>query len=951
MRIYYFHLLMRKSVLSKSLLLLLSLAALKVKAQQFGGNPPSIKWKQINTPAARVIFPAGLDTTALGIAQIIQRINPAVKPTIGYKQQQVSIVLQNQTTTANGYVGLAPFRSEFYLMPMQNSFELGSLQWPVQLAIHEFRHVQQYNNYNVGLSHALKILFGEGGQALGNDLSVPDWFFEGDAVYNETLVSKQGRGRLPFFFNGYRALWANNRRYSWMKLRNGSYRDFVPDHYPLGYMMVAYGRERYGDTFWKGVTHDAASFKSLFYPLQSAMQKRTGESYVNFRNGALDYFKQQFKGDESDNDVKANQHFIADRQYPAYVNDSTLIYLKSDYSHIPQFIVKTGNIERAIAVQDINTDDYFNYHDGKIVYAAYRPDVRWGYRNYNELVVLDINTGKQRRISITTKYFSPAFSDDSKMIVAVHVDPSGKSELHVLNAADGRLITILPNKANLFYTYPKFYGNDRLIAAVRNNEGKMSLAQIDLKSGAATYLLPFTYQPIAFPTIQNDTVYFSKTSGTEDKLYALSLKTNELFSVGGLPEKGAVGKYQPALTANKLAWVNFTAFGYKVDEIDRDEAQLILVNNSRASDLSDLGVDKLEKDSSANIIATVNKEPLPITKYSKWHGLFNFHSLIPNLNDPNYSLAIVGENVLNTFQSQLSFNYNRNEGYKRLGYSAIYGALFPYISAGADYTFDRKSFFKGNNVYYNETDLHAGLQVPLNFTAANHSTGLRFGTDVYYSRNSFQQAFQNQFADRQYTYLNNYISFSNQIQQARQNINPRFAQSISLNYKTAISSITANQFLVSGAFYFPGLAVNHSLVVSAAHQQKGESNAISFSNDFPFSKGYESVSLTNMNKVGVSYHFPVFYPDAGLANLAYLLRLRGYLYYDHTYATSNQFTLNGAPFRAKFRSAGAAVFFDTKWFNQQSISFGIRYSRLLDTDYFGGNGKNRVELVLPVSIF
>src|SRR5476651_1436397 len=221
-------------------------------AQTFGGNPPSIKWDQVNTPEAKVIFPVGMDSAGRRVADIIHRMNNSVLPTIGSKQRQISIVLQNQNTISNAYVGLAPFRSEFYLTPDQNSFEIGSLNWVDQLAIHEYRHVQQYNNFNVGLSKGLRFLFGESGQALGNELSVPNWFFEGDAVYNETLVSKQGRGRIPFFFNGYRALWAAGKDYSYMKLRNGSYLDYTPDHYPLGYMLVSYGREKYGNDFWKG---------------------------------------------------------------------------------------------------------------------------------------------------------------------------------------------------------------------------------------------------------------------------------------------------------------------------------------------------------------------------------------------------------------------------------------------------------------------------------------------------------------------------------------------------------------------------------------------------------------------------------------------------------------------------------------------------------------------------
>ncbi|MBS1526458.1 MAG: hypothetical protein JST19_12460, partial [Bacteroidetes bacterium] len=139
------------------ILLLLLSAATYTDAQQFGGNPPSVKWNQVNTPAARVIFPRGLDSVAQQVANIVMQMNGVIKPTIGSKQKQISIVLQNQTTVSNAYVGLAPFRSEFYLTPDQNNFELGSLPWPEQLAIHEFRHVQQYNNFNVGLSKALHI--------------------------------------------------------------------------------------------------------------------------------------------------------------------------------------------------------------------------------------------------------------------------------------------------------------------------------------------------------------------------------------------------------------------------------------------------------------------------------------------------------------------------------------------------------------------------------------------------------------------------------------------------------------------------------------------------------------------------------------------------------------------------------------------------------------------------
>jgi len=221
---------------------------------------------------------------------------------------------------------------------------------------------------------------------------------------------------------------------------------------------------------------------------------------------------------------------------------------------------------------------------------------------------------------------------------------------------------------------------------------------------------------------------------------------------------------------------------------------------------------------------------------------------------------------------------------------------------------------------------------------------------VYFNSTDFQQPYRQDFNDISYTYLSNYINFSNSIQQAKQNIYPRFGQSISLEYKTAISGINASQFLANGTFYFPGFFMNHNFVINLAHQQKGnDDNVIDFSNDFPFSRGYTAENLYDMNKAGINYDFPIVYPDAGVANTIYFLRLRGNLFFDYTHATD--FYTDGSKFRDNFRSTGLEVFFDTQWFNQESITFGIRYSHLLDPDIFGGSGRNRIELVLPVSIF
>lgn len=919
------------------------LISITAQAQRFGGNPPSVKWQQVNTPAAKVIFPRGLDSVAMQVAGIMQQLNLSTRSTIGSRQRSVPVVLHNETTLANAYVALGPFRSEFYLTPEQNSFALGSLPWYQQLAIHEFRHVQQYNNFNVGLSKAFRVLFGEEGQALANALVIPDWFFEGDAVYNETNVSWQGRGRMPFFFNDYRSLWMAGKNYSWMKLRNGSYRDFVPDHYRLGYMLAAYGREKVSPDFWRKVTHDAAAYKGLFYPLQKAVKTHSGESYQQFRKNAFEYFETE-TGATAAETKPEGRHFLADEEYPAFLNDSMLIYLKSSYRQRPTFTVRAGGSEIKLRVRDISLDNYFSYRNGKIVYAAYRPSLRWSWKEGSDLQILDVQTGRERTLTNHTKYFSPDISEDGTLVVAVQVSPDGTNRLQLLDAGSGAVTKSVPNPDNVFFTYPKFYTAGRIISAVRSPAGEMSLALTDAAAGTTRYLLPFSRNVIAFPFVQHDTVYFSASYAKTDRLFAYDLQQKKLFQLQHPLLESITGKYAPSAGSSSLVWSDFTATGYRLRQADKREVVWKEIPTASLERTTNFGVASLDKNPAGEFKDT----SLSVTRYSKSYRLFNFHSLEPLADDPVYSFSLVGENILNTLQSELFFNYNRNEQYKQVGFNTVYGGLFPYISGGLTQTFDRRALYHGRRIYWNETELRGGLSVPLNFSKGRNSTSLRVGSDYVFSRPQFRGVYKDSLGNRSYGYVNSYLVFTNQIQRARQHIYPRFAQSLTLSLRNAVSRYTANQFLASAYLYLPGAFANHNVVFNAAFQERDTLQQRIFSNGLPFSRGYTSENLRRMAKWGVNYHFPLFYPDAGFADIIYLLRVRANVFYDHTYL--RDFYRTHQPFKRSLRSAGTEVFFDTRWWNQLPVNFGFRYSYLLDRDLFGGSGRNRFEVVLPVNL-
>jgi hypothetical protein len=201
------------------------------------------------------------------------------------------------------------------------------------------------------------------------------------------------------------------------------------------------------------------------------------------------------------------------------------------------------------------------------------------------------------------------------------------------------------------------------------------------------------------------------------------------------------------------------------------------------------------------------------------------------------------------------------------------------------------------------------------------------------------------FDTKRFNYGELSLVFSNQQLRARQNIYPRFAQSLFARYRRIINNYSANQLLLSGSVYFPGLMRNHNLVVQVAFQRRDTLQQYVFPNSFPISRGYPDIDFPRMWKAGFNYHLPLFYPDAGFANIVYLLRVRSNLYYDFSRVKSLR---SGRSFLLD--AAGVELYFDTRWWNQLPVSFGVRYSRLLDADVVGIS-PDQWELVLPVNLF
>jgi len=138
---------------------------------QTGQHSNKIHWKQIKVNQHTIVFPQHFKQQAFRAGNIIEYMDAYGDGSIGDKTHPIQILIHNQTIIPNGFVGPAPYRSEFYATPPLSPTVRGAVDWLDRLTIHEYRHAQQYANSRVGLTKLAHILMGDNGWGLANALS------------------------------------------------------------------------------------------------------------------------------------------------------------------------------------------------------------------------------------------------------------------------------------------------------------------------------------------------------------------------------------------------------------------------------------------------------------------------------------------------------------------------------------------------------------------------------------------------------------------------------------------------------------------------------------------------------------------------------------------------------------------------------------------------------------
>jgi hypothetical protein len=933
-------------------LLAMALGGLQAQTQEvLNNNPTGLRWYQVNTRDFRVLYPEGFEVQGQRIANTLQLLHDPEARTLGTKPRKVTVVLQNQSSVSNGFVTILPRHSEFYTMPSQNYNFLGTNDWLNLLASHEYRHVVQYQHATRGFNRLFYYVFGNTTLAGMSQVAAPRWFWEGDAVATETAFTPSGRGRIPYFGLAFRTNLMEGRRFNYHKQYLRSYKNFIPDHYVLGYHMISYLRQRTGDPeIWGKITARAWNVPFIPFRFSSAIHKETGlyvrKLYREMANDLVaqwekDLSSQQLTPFEKIQNLKSRDGYT-DYLYPQPMDDGSVIALKKGIDDIEQFVrINVHGEEKKIYVPGVYNDTGILSAVGqRVVWNEFGYHPRWGVRNYSRIKVYDREANQRRVIGGRHDRFSgTALSPDGRMLVTIRSGTDYQTVIQLRDFNSGQVIREFPNPQNDFYSMPRWSPDSHQIVMLKTVHNDRSVVLLDAVTGAATELIPPGRENIGYPVLtDNRYLLFNSPVSGVDNIYAVDLASGKRYQV----TRSKYGAYNPAVSPDgKTLYYNEQGRdGMDIVKTAYDPAQWAafkpeLQDNALAANL-------VKQEGRPHILDSVPQQTLPVKRYSKLKGMINPYSW-GAYTDNTFAQATVGiasQDILSTTRIDLGMSYDINEQTWSRRAAVSYQGLFPII----DFQYLAGNRNNNETAYgyklkftWEENTVEGGLRLPLTLTQGKYLSNLTLGNYVGLTRTT---KFQNVMTDRtgREVYrgpgravpfndsLNYYIedqissgdllynrfalSYYHVLKTSYRDFLYRWGQTLDFeSYSTpyAGSDFSGRLWAVRSTLYFPGIGKHHYIYGRLGYQESLQTPAsyeYVFRNRIFKPRGYAYPLDQTFSSFSVNYALPLWYPDISLGPVLNIQRLRLNVFYDYGQGTGRRY-LEGPRRRVYYQTTDA----------------------------------------------
>ncbi len=881
---------LRRKFLRFVALALLSIIHCPLSIAQYydwGPSPVNVKWRTIKTPDLKLIFPSDFEAEARRVMWYLDTVRTHIDYGFRHGTMRTPVVIHTQNTQGNGMVMWAPKRIELLAAPGASYSE----PWLKQLAIHEYRHNVQFNNLRRGVMRPLTWLLGEQ-IAFAGSAQFSIYITEGDAVMAETELSAFGRGLQPSWTMHYRAAGdVGTRNYAADYWFSGSFRDHVPDHYRVGYQMVRWSYDHYGEHIWDDVAHYVARNPQFIVPLWIRMKREMGMSQTQlFRRAFADlnaHWASLPRVDDSSVRIATPENSYTTYRWPLWMDGGTIVAFKSDLKGTNRVVrVSVDGKEKVLGWTGQVSSRPALDADGVLWWTEFRRSVLWDERVSSRLVSHDLDSGRRRTHPSDDQILYPTPMPDAVAYVAY--DYSGRFSIvrgeRRLDLPTGVEVTGLAWDDATAALY--FIGLDdggMFLAAVEDNDYRR--------------LTPSRHITISDLRADGGRLYFGSIVSGKDEAHCYDLASATQYRLS----TSTYGSFDPSTPGpdGVVALTTYDRHGYHLALQNPDSATpqqqralpVDLVNPAWKR----WNVTKMDSLVYTPAAAERSARQHTTRRFSKIANIFQPHSWLPiDFYPPdaiseadltaNLGATIISQSLLSDAISWLAYGWNPHAGSMMRG-GVSYRGLGPVIDVDFNWGGAQQTQYNPLPEWLNvKNEKHLAittrLSLPLNISSGRWFSSITPSAEYHYSNGLFFQKINDQQAKltKGLERVSLALRYSGQTRTALSEFLPKWGLSARLSY---VLNPTNKDFAplrtASLTTWLPGIVRPHSLKLQfAIHQTpKNNNNPFAFQLKEVFPRGAQyNFSTRQWRAAAIDYQLPIWYPEGGITSIIYIKRIR-----------------------------------------------------------------------------
>lgn len=550
-------------------------------------------YNKIESKNFTIIYEPAFEETAFEVYTYCDEIYEDLAEFFQVRPGRTKIILHGRTSSANGSYSPMPEHINLYVTSPTDFF-LGARteSWIKALLIHEMTHFFHVG-YEDGFFYALSKVFGDIVKAAPSAFQ-PGWMIEGITTNTETIFTKGGRGRNPFFELQYKALILEQNMFSYKQAAYASNFEPYGRIYVAGYILIEHILRNYGyDAFVQIHKESIRNPLAPYKVIERVIGKPVKRLYDDLKEELVLDYKYAFDLPKNDivspfREASWGRIFPVDNKWIIYRTDPDM------GSAIVEFdpYSKEEKIIRKLSLTDRYSIDV---KVGQALISLSETDYAHPTGSYSvsDLYFLDLEKGSLKRLTNNRNLWHPVYFGDNQAIAVQR--NNAYYDLVMVDLETGDVETLF-SESQVSALHPSVSPDLSKVVFTVNTRGIQDLWTYDFSEKKASPLTgPSSSCEYFSRFIDDDNLLFSSDKEGDLRLYKYCFSDSSFFEIC----QDRVAAFDGLLAEDVLFYNSYSTLGYTLKKAqlqDKDFKQVYFEADLEYSDPVEIkSPDKIKK--------------------------------------------------------------------------------------------------------------------------------------------------------------------------------------------------------------------------------------------------------------------------------------------------------------------------------------------------------------------